>query len=245
MKRWRRFLWILLGCGFAAAIAVLAVGRDNGPRVRGRSLKGWVDRYFAAYNMNEDSPEAREAADAIREIGTNAIPYLLKWVVHENPAWGRKGLNSLGQLVRPVNRAVSDRMLFGPRFSEGPSRQAWSAILAFGILGGEARTAVPELARLLNDPRQRSINAAIALGKIGLDGLPPLLSLVANSTGSRRAMAILEIGQMGTNARSAAPMLTPYLCSSNRFESYAATNALRKLAPEMLGETNVQTRTEN
>jgi hypothetical protein len=84
MKR-RRVIFILLGVMVAAVLASV-VFWEREPRYQGRALSTWIDREIdAQYEANGDSesyeldPKWRAATNAVYQIGTNAVPWLLKW----------------------------------------------------------------------------------------------------------------------------------------------------------------------
>ena len=79
MRVRRKRLWFaLLGVGVAAVVGLVAALalRPAEPRYGGRALSQWVRR-----------PAGDTQGDAIRQIGTNAVPFLLEWMQYERPAW--------------------------------------------------------------------------------------------------------------------------------------------------------------
>jgi hypothetical protein len=89
---------VLLGaCLLVAALLVSLLARESGPRYNGRSLSKWVVLYDK-HAMTQESPEFAEAVQAIQTIGTNALPYLLKWIQQEPPSWQRTALRTLPPL---------------------------------------------------------------------------------------------------------------------------------------------------
>src|SRR4051812_22032551 len=77
MKRRRKILFFA-ACGLTAIVAVCFFClRQNEPSYNGRTLSEWC----AMYGDERNSFEKREnARTAITSIGTNAIPWLLRWV---------------------------------------------------------------------------------------------------------------------------------------------------------------------
>jgi len=53
------------------------------PMYKGRTLSAWLRRYSQTSDRPDDNAAA---ADAVRHIGTNAIPYLLQWMDWRAPA---------------------------------------------------------------------------------------------------------------------------------------------------------------
>src|SRR5437764_14424345 len=103
--------------------------REREPEYGGKRLSQWVEGYATSIIMDGKRKPTEEAANAIRQAGTNAIPFLLEWIRYEPPAWKTR-------FYEVVNcAAISDRK----------GDLASGAIDAFGVLGPEAQRAIPEL----------------------------------------------------------------------------------------------------
>ena len=74
--------WVLV---LAGVFVVVCSSREREPEYGGKRLSEWVDRY-----SGEFGDLTWEADRAIRQIGTNGIPCLLKWLGYETPTWNRK-----------------------------------------------------------------------------------------------------------------------------------------------------------
>ncbi|MGL5062020.1 MAG: HEAT repeat domain-containing protein, partial [Microcoleus sp.] len=88
-----------------------------------------------------------------------------------------------------------------------------------GIIGAEAKNAVPQLIPLLQDSDAdvRS-NAATALGRIGAEAkttVPRLIPLLQDSHPLVRINAAFALGEIGAEAKNAVSQLTPLLQDSN------------------------------
>src|SRR5947208_5523038 len=81
-KRW--IIWVLSGCASAALIAMLAFPTEREPAYGGKKLREWLNLYVQSPDRFTDG---QEAAEAVRHIGTNALPWLLKWTNYEPPGW--------------------------------------------------------------------------------------------------------------------------------------------------------------
>src|SRR5205809_3072192 len=89
----KRRLYVLLIAALAligVLFAVLSGPRE--PEYQGRKLSEWVERYTNGgwRLVSADVFEEEEPNNAIRHLGTNTIPHLLKWVGYEMPPWKRK-----------------------------------------------------------------------------------------------------------------------------------------------------------
>src|SRR5437016_11657655 len=137
--RKRRVYLILLGV-VLASVVVAVCRREREPEYGGKKLSEWV---YGAYLNPEVYPN--DVEDAIRQIGTNAIPYLPKWIQYESPGWRIK----LGRLLNPIIKRF--KMTLEPK-KVGRFVRAEAAAWALRRLGPEAERAIPELVRLMNEP---------------------------------------------------------------------------------------------
>src|SRR5437899_2283144 len=83
VRKWRIVI-ILAACLIAAFALVTFFSREKEPTWSGQPLSYWV---FREDRQHEASGEKAQADTAIRQIGTNALPFLLKWIQHERPRW--------------------------------------------------------------------------------------------------------------------------------------------------------------
>ena len=235
MKRQRKILLIAVssGCALVAFTIWMALPRNNGPRVHGRSLYSWLQNFRNAEGI--DSPRPSEATAAVQELGTNAIPYLLQWLKYQDPRWADNIRVTVASGVRHVSPALSEKIL-GESFGSVPSRRAWIAIYGFRILGSQAKPAVPELERMVKGPiPEYQLNALTALGEIGPDGLPTLLSVVTNKASPLRIAALANLQRLGTNAAPAVPAIVSCMQDPNSRIATWATFVLgaTRAAPEI------------
>jgi hypothetical protein len=226
----RRLIRGILALGIFAAL-IFTFTRRSEPSYKGRALGEWVDRIRTLSGLSSQVPtqttQNKEAADAIRHIGTNAIPYLLLWMKGEQePLW------------KPKLRSLAMRLPLRIRPLWAYDKLPRSLCLheAFAILGSQAETAIPELSRLANDTNdyQTAFNATAALASLGNDGLPPLLALLTNQNDRLRLVATTLIFCQGTNAWPAVPALFKMLKDPDPEIRKAANHSLSCIAPETL-----------
>jgi hypothetical protein len=83
IRRW----FITVGAGFVVVVAavILISGGRGEPRYKDRALSDWIDdaenvrlKSLPGYDHEED-PKWQAASNAVYQIGTNAIPALVKW----------------------------------------------------------------------------------------------------------------------------------------------------------------------
>ena len=178
--RRQKVFWSTVAVFVVLLATVGLVSYFSEPRYGGRRLTDWLLEYHvSAYN---DRPgEAAVAEKALREIGTNAIPTLVR-------------------MLFPMDRSLPvARMLEAARvpldFVEDDSARITYHVIAlngFYLLGPTASNALPLLLPHLNDPeRARYVSEAIKF--IGAPALGPVTEILAstNSTAKRQAVRIL------------------------------------------------------
>lgn len=234
MSTKRLILGLLLVVGVAVVVGVLVWGgvREREPEYGGKRLSEWVDGIYSDHRVEGG---VGLAADAVRHMGVKkALPYLLKWISYETPAWQVK-------LFAIVNRVLS------------PVKSSWQlkagtkelrAIGATGLLvrlgprlGPEAEGVLVELRRLVNDPRdKRSATCArIVLPYLGKAALPDLMAGLTNETGAFRESCAIRIRWMVTNdcqARPSPPVFLRCLTDTNQIVALNAALILGELKEE-------------
>src|SRR6266404_4177109 len=94
MSRRRRFLLVIAGVAVVAVVTAVLLRAEREPEYGGKRLSEWVDpTFWSAYPFSQGTSiqgMPNEVADAIRQTGTKAIPYLLTWIQYEPPAWKKK-----------------------------------------------------------------------------------------------------------------------------------------------------------
>jgi len=194
---------LLLAGGMFAVAAVITATSPREPCYHGRALSAWVESYAqeVADKRDEETDLSLGAVtpseDAIRHIGTNALPYLLEWIAYESPQWSR-GLDKLPPWLQDnwISRSIGLK-----------ATRASAALYAFAALGPEAKPAIPELARRMME-YDGGYSAGLALALIGGEALPALLIVQTNQNPDLRGSAVHFISQMGSNALPAVPVLT-------------------------------------
>jgi HEAT repeat protein len=215
---------LLLGLLGVAAWMFL---RSSEPVYAGRSLNRWLVQAIWTGGSNADTTRA------IRSVGTNALPGLLRLAHRKDSGFHR----AVVMLSRRYPRA-----LFHLHSAED---YHWMATWGFSALGPTGKPTVPALIRLLadNDEGVRS-TAAACLGFIGpgaAEAVPALtqcLSDAVNNASASRETAILEqrtasaLGMMGPAAQQAIPILTAATNASVWYARNAAKAALMRIRGE-------------
>ncbi len=229
MKRHRRILLLPLGFALVVTLVVLFSPRDRQPMYQGKELSQWLIEYGASRGV--DAAAAERASNAVHQIGTNALPHLIKWMNFRTPRWRDR-------LARSV---PAPAWLLPSIAGPGPTRVS-EAVIGFKILGQDASPAVPQLTKMLGhwEPQRNTRAALIALGLVGEAGLPPLVELVTNQAAPTwvRVSAAARIGNpvtgLGTNANWAVPLLVRYLKDKELGWQVADTLGRLKMQPEIV-----------
>jgi len=219
MRR-RNPVFIAVAC---AAVMVVVVGvclPAPEPRYEGRLLSFWLE------NPDNFIPEGFDPSaagvQAVRAIGTNAIPTLLQWISYEPSPLRQKLRNLLQNLPGPLK----------PRNGQIEWLRATDAGIAFAILGSQAHAAVPELVHLAltSSDTNRAQRCIDSLFHIGPAALPGVFTIVTNTHAKKRLFAISRIHDLGTNAVSAVPVLLKCLEDNDDEVVQAAAATLSELA---------------
>ena len=199
-----RLLLIGLAVGISLA-AILWAGRSavaprEEPLYQGKTLSYWVTRVG---RTEEFDGAPKDAVAAIRAIGPKAVPFLLEWMPHLKP---HRSL-FIERLLQLFSRWFSN-----PNAKQGPS---WNCVeIAWWALGSDGRSAIPTLARIMNQPRRNMddysvwTESAKAISYLGPDASIPLLTVATNLHGQHELWELLHNFQnLGTNGAPAVPAL--------------------------------------
>jgi hypothetical protein len=188
---------LFASCGFLffAVLCLTVGGSDDGPRYEGKSLKIWLRVYADSYESGHEE-SGKNAVSAIRAIGTNALPTLLKMVAHEAPKWNYSVLSLSTHGPRRFTDWWEQRLAVY-------EQQRLLAVYGFGVLSTNAGPAIPELVRLLdhNNFSELMVGPKGALIAIGAPAFPDLLRTAADtrSPEKRRSGALYALAYAGTN----------------------------------------------
>jgi len=174
-------------------VIVIGAFRSREPEYGGKRLSEWVMAYADYTSPTSDS---QQIDDAIRHIGTNAIPYLLDWIRYEPPQ------SETNRLARTIQR--------GFRLQDKGIRADF-AVVALTRLRLQTNECIAELGRMMNDTNAVYGGLhAIQAWWFRRGGSPGFAGRLDERAGLLAAPYIKDIGSMGTNAR------VPFrLCSSS------------------------------
>ncbi len=202
---------IVLGALLAVAgvAAAMWLWSEREPSYHGKRLSEWVAHYGSG--LQADSAQADEA---VRAVGTNAIPVLLRMLHTRDSDFKRK-------LIELSNRQSFIQSPF--KYAFVPQRDA---SFAFRALGPEGIIALPELIELSRNP-ETSYFTCIALAWLGPESIPTLRAGLTNQAREVKYASINALGFSGSNAVGVLPDLIAL--------SKDADNGIRGLALETLG----------
>ncbi len=238
----KRRTWIFLLICAPLVILLLAIFRrtPEGPTYQGRSLSKWVELY-AAYETTKDEhhrEEAAQAAQAVRAIGTNALPFLLQWIRYEPPFWQQRISPDLR--LSAQDHALASYIINGPGYEKQKAARK-----AFTFLGTNAAPAIPALRIMMRETNHHAtaMSAIIALSEIGAVGMPTLVSAISDTNYSLRrgvviALAFETAPIVGTNA--CLPPLTAALKDPDPLMRAEASRMLSRIAPQALTNAPAQ-----
>jgi HEAT repeat protein len=265
MGKKRRILLAMLPVALLACFAWQMM-KPREPFYEGKPLSVWLEGYFFP---KIDGPEGwRKTNKVVQEIGTNAIPALLRMLQARDSAL-KVQLIALAQKQHIIKiRYIPDyiRIIEAARGLEALGARASNAVPVLiamydqndpalsslqqqiagvlGCIGPTAKAAIPSLLRRARDPNNSvRLNAVFALSQIHADAesvVPALIESLSDSDALARANAADGLGNFGTAAKSAVPALVQSLNDTDRIAREHAEWALKKIDPEAAAKAGVK-----
>jgi hypothetical protein len=165
--RFRRLLFGLITLALLAGVIHWTSSLSE-PKYQGVSLGKWIERYL---NNFDSEPQRNEAIDAVQHIGSNAVPCLMRWLTASDSTL-KESIETWIDAHSPI------KVPFTNEYISHYDR----ALLGFEILGPRARTAIPELERLMRETNTfHRARAARILCRLGPEAVPVLLWGLTNS----------------------------------------------------------------
>jgi len=194
---------LLLAVSFAALAGGLVwmLSRPPEPVCQGKPLSAWLEE------TNGDLDDTNQATFvAFREMGTNAIPALLKIIQSGDPPFER--------LIFELNRRQS--LVHFPLRETWPQRRA--ASIALYAMRANAKPAFPALTNLLFHTNTLFYGAdpAVSLAGMGSEGLPPLIAALTNQNVSIRYSAAFALARERSDLNLVVPALIARLSDQDR-----------------------------
>ena len=163
----RLLIFVLVPLAAITAL-VLWVSSFSEPEYKGVKLSVWHERYN---NEVDAEPQRKEAAEAIQQIGSNAVPTLIKWLGASDSKLKLK-LRELTEKQSIINFKVTPAIEYHKR-----------ALTSFELLGQRAKSAIPELEKLLYHSESTQ-DAAIILSWFDADAIPVFARALTTTNGT-------------------------------------------------------------
>ena len=158
MKKPRRIFVLVLALGLLGGASSFK-GRE--PWYHGKPLSSWLAEYGAGPADYKPSPQAD---NALRQIGSNTVPYLLNLLRSTNSYSYYSFVSKPTSQFLPKGPGVGNRLSIWrlntrarfQRVTVPASWKHWKVYLAFQVIGPAGRSAIPDLVKLAHDPENNS-----------------------------------------------------------------------------------------
>jgi hypothetical protein len=218
MAKKRRIILIVL-CVFLAAGFGWLLLKPSEPVYKGKTLSEWLEEasHSDYFGYEDTTPES---VLAIRRIGTNALPYLVKMAAYKDTRSQQfldefySKLISLLHLASQGERKISLQNQLQNRAQSG-----------FYIIGSAAKPALPALIALLDDRdsqvREAAADCLSMIGPAAHDAVPALVrALTKTNEGLSYYSGIVALERIGPPAPEAVPFLISALAKFQKDSLY-------------------------
>ncbi len=253
VRKTRRYLLITLLIAAVGVLAWLLLLLDPEPTYQSRPLSYWLKGFYPG---NPD-PTQKQAVDAVTQIGTNAVPTLVRmlqqkdsklklrliqliqmqhWVHFNFESSEKRHLEALAGLAFLGPKAKSAVPVLLEIYNEhhpGPYDNSLTMAQLLANMGPAAADAVPRFVQATTDTNsQIRFNAVNTLAQIHARpdlSVPALTASLRDPDETVRSMAALCLVDFGANARSAVPELTRLLADPDSDVREDAAEALKEI----------------
>ncbi len=186
---------------------------DRRASYQSKHIRDWAAQLNATYEPRGTNA----AAVAFRAMGADAVP-TLRSLLHAQDPVSEKVLLKLVRFL-PVRL----RVYLIRKFQPGRAMEyRLGAVRALGVIGPDARPALPDLLGILSEPDGRiRWTTAQTLSLLGPEAITSLLALTTNTDWNMRHVAVYALGEAHTNAMPAVPALIR--CSFDTNENIRAS----------------------
>jgi HEAT repeat protein len=208
---------LLLAVLFAALLggAVWMLSRPPEPAYQGKPLSAWLKEYNGVLG------DTNQAAFVVfREMGTDAIPALLKIMQSDDPPLFQRMMSELDRRQSLVYFPV-----------RGSWEQRWAASSALYVMGASAKPAFPVLTNLLFRTNTFWLGA-VPLAGMGSDGLAPLIAALTNQNSFIRFSAAIALPWERSDLNIVVLALIDRLSDQDNLVHQTAVTALGELHAE-------------
>jgi HEAT repeat protein len=231
----RKLVWAGIVVGLIlVGLCLISVQTRNEPVYQGKTLTQWLKQLDDgdAFGISSSSRptftrKQTEAAEAIRAIGTNALPFLME-DIHAHPSEKAAAFKVKREIDSITTWFFRGRLnLGGLGEITSEDRVRWRAAQGLSALGPLVKPAIPELTRLLftNYFHSSIKEAAYALAGIGPEGVAVLTNAPGKEEWSGMC-AIWALGQHLATGTNAIPFLINATTSSSEGTACGAIQVL-------------------
>ena len=264
----RILLSITLLIAAVGFVSWLILSQPGEPVYHGKPLSYWCDQYAENYAPVPNMAPVKQAEIAIRTIGTNGVPTLLRLLkakdskfktkfiqfaqkqhvitVKWEPASLKNGQALVGfSILGPLGKSAVPALLeIYNEHRNGPWGQSDGIAEIFASMGPAAAEAVPQLSQDTANAnlfiRFRAVRALRQIhARPGL-AVPALTRALLDQDYGVRTDAALSLGEFGTDATSAVPELIKALGDPSSVVRDQAASALKKIDPEAAAQAGVK-----
>jgi hypothetical protein len=165
--------------GVAFVMIVFFARTSEEPMHRGKPLSHWVAKAYPPGGTEQALAEL-----AIKAIGTNSIPLLIRYVNATNAKWKKK-----------VHEIAGNYFAIKYDYTHAEEFHA-RALQAFQILGKEGRSAIPPLIESFDNRADNMEIVAWALTGIGEESIGPVCAALRSKSTRRRNGAVRALGHL-------------------------------------------------
>jgi hypothetical protein len=184
----RRQIALFAVLGLTIAVAGLFALRPREPVYEGRRLTEWLQELDKTPFTKESRDQAIEA---VRHIGTNAIPFL-EQLLRPDPWWKQK-------FIELSRKSPKVRL----RLTRAARRQRL-AVRGIEALGPLAKPLIPMMIELLKEGDVSSkVTAMVSLPQIGSAAVTSLIEALTNANPEVRVAVVACLRSLGTNTPAA------------------------------------------
>jgi len=210
----RRILLVTLLIAVLGFVSWLLLRPDPEPTYQGKPLSYWLDGIGNGRTL--------EATEAVRELGTNAIPTLLRLL---------KSRDSRLKLL--LIQLGSKQNVIHLKWKTAQSRR-FEAQFAFTCLGVQGRSAVPDLIEIYrqsspdpyNDNRRVVADISALVGPAASNAVPLLVRDSTDTNDLIRLSSVQALGYIHANPNLVVPLLTRSLRDPFEFVRESAASGL-------------------
>lgn len=220
-KFWLTCALVIVAVGILLAWAWMPP-RHEEPVYQGKTLSKWLAA--CAAGDRDRGPETQSEA-AIRKIGTNGIPTLLRLI--QTP----------DSYFRSKLKALMEKQTFIEAYFEAAEDSRYMAWHGFEVLGEAGKGAVPDLLTLAKKPsgtvgRGEVILALGCIDPSAQATIPALVSIASDPKDQERGYAIYSLFLMRSTAESVMPLFESCLRDTN-----ASIRRIAAIGLSRFGET--------